>query len=265
MKALRRPLRRARRTTSTNAKVEAMVRYLAAAPAADAAWAVFFLTGRRLKRLLPYRAISDWTLARDRPRRVAARRVLRRRRRRRRDGGADPRPDRDHRPANRSASPSGSRTGSCRCVRRRPRRSSGWSSAGPRADRWERFTLLKLLTGELRVGVSQTLVGAGAGPGGIAAGDDDRGPHHGRVDAVGGVVRRASSRPASPTPIARGPIRSASPRPSAAPSTPDGGRRHRAAPRRPRRLAGRVEVGRHPRPARRARRPRATSGRAARS
>jgi len=50
-------------TTSTNAKVEAIVRYLAAAPAADAAWAVFFLTGRRLKRLLPYRAISDWTMA----------------------------------------------------------------------------------------------------------------------------------------------------------------------------------------------------------
>src|SRR5262245_22309433 len=36
------------RTTSTNAKVAAMVEYFAAAPAADAAWAVFFLTGRRL-------------------------------------------------------------------------------------------------------------------------------------------------------------------------------------------------------------------------
>ena len=35
------------------------------APAADAAWAVFFLTGRRLKRLVPYAclAIHDWTLA----------------------------------------------------------------------------------------------------------------------------------------------------------------------------------------------------------
>src|SRR5690606_24876787 len=31
-------------TTSTNAKVEAVVRYLRAAPPADAAWAVFFLT-----------------------------------------------------------------------------------------------------------------------------------------------------------------------------------------------------------------------------
>ena len=41
------------RTTSTNAKVAAMASYFATAPPADAAWAVFFLTGRRLKRLLP--------------------------------------------------------------------------------------------------------------------------------------------------------------------------------------------------------------------
>ncbi len=34
-------------TTSTNAKVAAMARYFARAPRADAAWAVFFLTGRR--------------------------------------------------------------------------------------------------------------------------------------------------------------------------------------------------------------------------
>ena len=51
------------RTTSTNAKVEAMARYFASAPPADAAWAVFFLTGRRLKRLVPARAIGDWTMA----------------------------------------------------------------------------------------------------------------------------------------------------------------------------------------------------------
>ena len=41
------------RTTSTNAKVAAMARYFGEAPPADAAWAVFFLTGRRLKRLVP--------------------------------------------------------------------------------------------------------------------------------------------------------------------------------------------------------------------
>jgi DNA ligase-1 len=51
------------RTTSTNAKVDAMAAYFAAAPPADAAWAVFFLTGRRLKRLVPYASINNWTLA----------------------------------------------------------------------------------------------------------------------------------------------------------------------------------------------------------
>ena len=50
-------------TTSTNAKVAAMVAYFAEAPAADAAWAVFFLTGRRLKRLVSHPAIRAWTLA----------------------------------------------------------------------------------------------------------------------------------------------------------------------------------------------------------
>src|SRR5688500_7618146 len=51
------------RTTSTNAKIDAMASYFAAAPPADAAWAVFFLTGRRLKRLVPGAAIRDWTVA----------------------------------------------------------------------------------------------------------------------------------------------------------------------------------------------------------
>ncbi len=50
-------------TTSTNLKVEAMVDYFRVAPAADAAWAVFFLTGRRLKRAAAGRAIAEWTLA----------------------------------------------------------------------------------------------------------------------------------------------------------------------------------------------------------
>jgi DNA ligase-1 len=51
------------RTTSTNAKVAAMAQYFQSAPQADAAWAVFFLTGRRLKRLVPAAAIREWTLA----------------------------------------------------------------------------------------------------------------------------------------------------------------------------------------------------------
>ena len=51
------------RTTSTNAKIAAMAEYFTAVPSADGAWAVFFLTGRRLKRLASYVAIRDWTLA----------------------------------------------------------------------------------------------------------------------------------------------------------------------------------------------------------
>ena len=50
------------RTTSTNAKVAAVAAYLREAPPADAAWALFFLTGRRLKRLLPSRLLHEWTL-----------------------------------------------------------------------------------------------------------------------------------------------------------------------------------------------------------
>ena len=50
------------RTTSTNAKVAALVEYLRDAPPDDAAWALFFLTGRRLKRHLPTRLMHAWTL-----------------------------------------------------------------------------------------------------------------------------------------------------------------------------------------------------------
>jgi len=47
-------------TTSTNAKVAAMQSYFAEAPPADAAWALFFLTGRRLKRLIAPRLLAVW-------------------------------------------------------------------------------------------------------------------------------------------------------------------------------------------------------------
>ncbi len=47
-------------TTSTNRKVAAMQAYFAAAPPADAAWALFFLTGGRLKRLIAPRLIAQW-------------------------------------------------------------------------------------------------------------------------------------------------------------------------------------------------------------
>ena len=48
------------RTTSTNAKVAALVAYFRAAPAGDAAWATFFLTGRRLKRVVPSSGLREW-------------------------------------------------------------------------------------------------------------------------------------------------------------------------------------------------------------
>jgi DNA ligase-1 len=51
------------RTTSTNAKVAALVEYFHSAPAADSAWAIFFLTGRRLKRLLPSASLREWAQA----------------------------------------------------------------------------------------------------------------------------------------------------------------------------------------------------------
>ncbi len=50
-------------TTSTNAKVAAMVSYYARAPAADAAWTLYFLTGRRLKRLIGPRLLASWGCA----------------------------------------------------------------------------------------------------------------------------------------------------------------------------------------------------------
>lgn len=49
-------------TTSTNRKVEAMVEYFREAERGDAAWALYFLTGQKIKRLVPSRALGQWTL-----------------------------------------------------------------------------------------------------------------------------------------------------------------------------------------------------------
>jgi len=53
-------------TTSTNAKVAAMQSYFASAPPGDAAWALFFLTGGRLKRLIAPRLLATWGCERAR-------------------------------------------------------------------------------------------------------------------------------------------------------------------------------------------------------
>ena len=146
------------RTTSTNAKVAAMIHYFQTAPPEDAAWAVFFLTGRRLKRLVPYAAIRDWTLAAtgidewllhecyavvgDGAETAAL--VL--------DQVAVEGQD-DTSLAEwmqsrilplRELNPAGQQ-----------RQVAGWWTT---LDRLQRYMLLKILTGELRVGVSQTLV-----------------------------------------------------------------------------------------------------------
>jgi DNA ligase 1 len=49
------------RTTSTNQKVAALQSYFAEAPPEDAAWALFFLTGRKIKRLIPSRVLWELT------------------------------------------------------------------------------------------------------------------------------------------------------------------------------------------------------------
>lgn len=49
-------------TNATSAKVRAMAEYFASVPAADGAWAVYFLTGRRLRRLAAPAELRDWTL-----------------------------------------------------------------------------------------------------------------------------------------------------------------------------------------------------------
>jgi ATP-dependent DNA ligase len=146
------------RTTSTNAKVAAMVAYFKEAPPADAAWAVFFLTGRRLKRLISYPAIHQWTLMAtgldtwlleecysvvgDGAETVAL--VL----------------DQVAVEATEDIPLAEWVEGRILPLREldpetQQRHVSGWWSA---LDRLQRFMLLKILTGELRVGVSHTLV-----------------------------------------------------------------------------------------------------------
>src|SRR5262245_21132475 len=54
------------RTTSTNDKVAALEAYFRTAPPQDASWALYFLSGPKLKRLLPSRVL--WELTREVPR-----------------------------------------------------------------------------------------------------------------------------------------------------------------------------------------------------
>jgi DNA ligase-1 len=146
-------------TTSTNAKVAAMARYFGEAPPADAAWAVFFLTGRRLKRLLPYAAIHGWALAAtglpswilEESYAIVG------------DGAETAALVLDQLPFVENTAPLPlaawveERILSLRTLEpdaQRERVMAWWAPL----DRLQRFVLLKMITGELRVGVSQTLV-----------------------------------------------------------------------------------------------------------
>lgn len=147
------------RTTSTNEKVAALVSYFSLAPPEDAAWAVWFLTGRRLKRFLGGRLLAGWAMEEagvpdwlfeesyssvgDLAETISL--VL--------DGRGE---------TEEAPELALSRWMAERLLplRGRPeeeqrREVTAWWRGLPR---WETFVLNKLLTGELRVGVSQTLV-----------------------------------------------------------------------------------------------------------
>ncbi len=47
-------------TTKTNEKVDALVRYFASAPPDDAAWALYFLIGRRPRQVVPSAKLRQW-------------------------------------------------------------------------------------------------------------------------------------------------------------------------------------------------------------
>jgi DNA ligase-1 len=49
-------------TTKTNEKIDALRQYFAHAPPEDAAWAIHFLIGRRLKRLIESRKLCQWAM-----------------------------------------------------------------------------------------------------------------------------------------------------------------------------------------------------------
>jgi DNA ligase-1 len=147
------------RTTSTNEKVAALVAYFSSAPPADAAWAVWFLTGRRLKRFLQGRLLAGWAMEEagipgwlfeesyasvgDLAETISL--VLDGR------GEAEAAPDL---PLSRWLE---ERLLPLRSLPEDEQRRevTGWWQGLPR---WETFVLNKLLTGELRVGVSRTLV-----------------------------------------------------------------------------------------------------------
>ena len=62
MKSFAELFRRLDETNKTNRKVAALVEYFGQSPAADSAWALYFLTGNRPKRLLKARNLAQGVL-----------------------------------------------------------------------------------------------------------------------------------------------------------------------------------------------------------
>ena len=221
-------------TTKTSVKVEALRGYFAEAPPADAAWAVYFLIGRKPRQVVPRAGCGP-----GRPRRRGSR-----------TGSSRSRTTRS------ATSP---RRSLC-CSRRRSARATGRSASGSSSrllplrgqgeddqraamlDAWrelddrQRFVWNKLISGGFRVGVSQQLVtralaeAGGIDPAVVAhrlMGDWEPSPD---------VLRPAPG----PRPGRRRPQPALSLLPGLCPGAAARG------PRRPRGVAGRMEVGRHP-------------------
>ncbi len=145
-------------TNATNDKVAAMREYFSEAPPEDAAWAVYFLTGRRLKRLIPSASLRQWTVAAtgieqwlfDECYAIAG------------DGAETAALIFDQLPSTAADALSLATWVETRILPLRqaaPDTQQVHVLAWVRElDRWQRLVLFKLLTGEFRLGVSQTLV-----------------------------------------------------------------------------------------------------------
>ncbi|MBS3786431.1 MAG: cisplatin damage response ATP-dependent DNA ligase, partial [Gammaproteobacteria bacterium] len=147
------------RARGTNDKVQCLVAYFSSAPAADAAWAVYFLSGRRIKRLLGPAQLKAWLAQAsslplwlidethahvgDLAETVAL--LL------------DPNPNDSQALQQGLSEWVDSRVIGLRDLEETDRQQavvSAWQAL----DAWSRFVYTKLLTGALRIGVSQTLV-----------------------------------------------------------------------------------------------------------
>src|SRR5688500_10738772 len=48
-------------TTKTNEKIAALVHYFQSAPPRDAAWVIYFLSGRKPRQIIPSRKLIEWS------------------------------------------------------------------------------------------------------------------------------------------------------------------------------------------------------------